>query len=117
MFISYGDSSVYDAVCNINCGKGPYDGIKIKKDCINHVSKRLGTALRKLRAQEVPEKRTKKGGVRRMSDLTGKGKLTDHVINKLTKYYGTAVRRHINGTVCDMRKDIYTGPVLSLLFL
>lgn len=41
-----------------------------------------------------------------MSDLAGKKKLADHVINKLTKYHGTAVHRQINGTVSDIRKDI-----------
>lgn len=107
VFISDGDSSAYDAICNMNEGKGPYGGIVIEKaECINHVSKRLGTALRKLRTQVVTVKTTQKGAQRRMSDMGGRGKLTDFVINKLTKYYGTAVRRQINGTVSEMRKEI-----------
>lgn len=31
VFISDGDSSAYTAVCNMNDGKGPYNGMKIKK--------------------------------------------------------------------------------------
>lgn len=37
-----------------------------------------------------------------MSELGGNGKLTDVVINKLTRYYGCAVRHNINGTVKEM---------------
>lgn len=91
----------------MNDGEGPYGDVKITKaECINHVSKRLGTALRKLRAQIVTEKETRHGKVRRMSKLGGKGKLTDLVITKLTRYYGIAVRRTINTTVSEMRKEI-----------
>lgn len=107
VFISDGDSSAYDAVLKMNDGDGPYGDVKIAKgECVNHVSKRLGTALRKLRAEAVTEKKTQTGRVIRMKDMGGKGKLTDNVITKLTQYYGIAVRRNMNGTVENMRQDI-----------
>lgn len=60
IFISDGESSVYNSVCNINDGKGPDDGVKVDKGkCINHVGKRLHTALRKNRDQEKKTKREK----------------------------------------------------------
>ena len=39
-----GDSKAHDAVCEMK----PYgeDYIPVKEECLNHVSKRLGTALR-----------------------------------------------------------------------
>ena len=59
-----------------------------KLDCIGHVQKRLGTALRTL-------KDTYKG--RKLSDgktIWGAGRLTDHLINSLQNYYGDAIRRN-----------------------
>lgn len=108
VFISDRDSSAFDAVCKMNDGEGPYGDVKVEKgECINHVAKRLGTALRKLRDQVVTEKKTKTDKVRRMKDMGGRGKLTDNVIGKLQKYYGIAVRRHVGGTVEELRNDIY----------
>lgn len=110
VFISDGDSSAYNAICNMNDGKGPYNGITIAKgECINHVGKRLGTALRKVREQVVTEKKTKTGKTRRVKEMGGKGKLTDFVMGKLQKYYSAAIRRHVGGTVEELRKDIYAS--------
>lgn len=110
VFISDGDSSAYNAVCSMNDGKGPYNGIEIEKgECINHVGKRLGTALRKVREQVITEKKTKTGKTRRVKEMGGKGKLTDFVIAKLQKYYTAAIRRHVGGTVEALRKDIYAS--------
>lgn len=94
VFISDGDSSAYNAVCNMNDGKGPYNGIPIEKgECINHVGKRLGTALRKVREQILKENKTKTGKTRRVKQMGGKGKLTDFVIGKLQRYYSAAIRQ------------------------
>ena len=71
-----------------------YGDVELKKaECINHVAKRLGTALRKLAASG------KKAGI----TLGGRGfgKLTQATINKLTAYYGKAVRAHPKD-VCGM---------------
>ena len=59
-----------------------------KLDCIGHIQKRMGTALRKL-------KETHRG--ERLSDgktIGGKGRLTDQLINTLQNYYGDAIRRN-----------------------
>lgn len=65
----------------------PYKELKIEKlECIGHVQKRMGSRLRKL-------KQTLRGV--KLSDgkaLGGKGRLTDGLINKLTVYYGNAIR-------------------------
>ena len=59
-----------------------------KEECINHVAKRMGTALRKLATQ------TKKAGV--TLGGRGQGKLTANAITQLTGYYGKAIRSHPN---------------------
>ena len=60
-FISDGDSSAYNAVTNINDGRGPYDVPVSKEECINHVSKRLGTRLRNLKKDLREPTKTKTG--------------------------------------------------------
>ena len=59
-----------------------------KEECINHVSKRLGTAQRKMAASG------KKAGI----TLGGRGfgKLKQMTIVQLTKYYGLSVHAHPN---------------------
>ncbi|KYN18105.1 hypothetical protein ALC57_09615 [Trachymyrmex cornetzi] len=66
----------------------PYEETKVvKKECVNHVSKRMGSRLRKC-------KKNNKG-------LGGKGKLTDKVINDMSLYYNLAIRRN-KDSVNDM---------------
>ena len=50
----------------------------IKEDCVNHISKRMGTALRNLVAVSKAKK----------VSLSGKGKLTQEKITKIQNYYG-----------------------------
>ena len=81
--VSDGDSMSYKHLTNLRM----YGDMELhKEECINHVAKRLGTALRKLAASG------KKGGV----TLGGRGfgRLTQATIIKLTAYYGMAVRAH-----------------------
>ena len=73
------------------------DVVLEKEECINHVSKRLGTALRKLASSG------KKAGV--TLGGRGHGKLTQAAITKLTAYYGKAVRAH-SGDLCGMRDAV-----------
>lgn len=61
-----------------------------KNECIGHVEKRMGTQFR---------------NVKKEKNLGGKGKLTDVLIKKLTKYYGLAIRRNVN-SVENMKKAI-----------
>jgi hypothetical protein len=67
----------------------------IKRECINHISKRLSTALRKLRKTE------KLGG-------KGKGALTDKKIKKLANYYGKAIRCNAPD-IKKMKRGIYAS--------
>ena len=84
--LSDGDSKTHKHLCALNVYG---DDVEIvKEECINHVAKRLGTALRKLSTQ------SKKKGV----TLGGRGwgKLKHTAIVKLTAYYGVAIRAHPN---------------------
>lgn len=51
------------------------------EECIGHVQKRVGTALRKLKKETA--------------GLGGKSKLTDTIIDKLQNYYGIAIRSNV----------------------
>lgn len=81
--LSDGDSRTFHALTENEV----YGYIKVaKKDCINHVHKRMGAALRTL-----VEKKKAQGG-----SLGGKGRLTQQKIKKITSYYGYALRSHRN---------------------
>lgn len=87
-YIGDGDSKTFKAIVDLN----PYgdDFPVIKSECIGHIEKRMGSRLR---------------NVKKTNKLGGKGKLTDSLINKLTKYYGLAIKRNID-SVENMKKDI-----------
>ena len=84
-----GDSKSFSAVEDNY--KKDYGKVLQKNECVGHVQKRLGTALRKL-------KKETKG-------LGGKGKLTDSMIDKLQNYYGIAIRSN-SGNLKSMKRDI-----------
>lgn len=90
-YIGDGDSKTYSGVV----GSKPYgETFKInKKECVGHVQKRMGTRLRDLVKKTVEEKKIK-GKTIRKKTLSGKGKLTAKLIDKLTVYYGLAIRRN-----------------------
>ena len=92
-FCGDGDSKSFPAVEKIYKGEGK---MVEKLECIGHVQKRMGTALRKL-------KREKKG-------LGGRGKLTDKMVDKIQNYYGIAIRSNV-GNLEAMKKA-----VLAVLF-
>lgn len=87
-YIGDGDSKTYKGIVDAD----PYKEKVVKKECIGHVQKRMGTRLRKL-------KKEKRG-------LGGKGKLTDKLINELTVYYGLAIRR-FSHSKDEMKKAIW----------
>ena len=78
----------------------PYGDFEIiKKECVGHVQKRLGTRLRTLRT-------TLKGKI--LSDgkkISGRGRLTNKVINTMQNYYGMAIRQNVNDLFA-MRKSV-----------
>ncbi|CAN8019459.1 unnamed protein product, partial [Ixodes persulcatus] len=67
-----------------------------KEDCVNHVKKRMGTALRSLIQKQK--------GAAGMS-LGGKGRLTADLIARLSSYYGWALKSH-EGDVDAMHKAV-----------
>ncbi|KAK3862706.1 hypothetical protein Pcinc_031463 [Petrolisthes cinctipes] len=80
-----------------------------KEECVNHVSKRLGTRLRKLKKELVTTITTRTGKEVRRSVLSGRGQLTDNAINKVTCYFSRAVRGDVDKpytSTQDMRKNI-----------
>lgn len=89
-FYGDGDSTSFAAVNQLM----PYPGKSIiKKECIGHYQKRLGTALRKL-------KKCNRG-------IGGKGKLTEVKINTMQNYFGIALRNNTS-SVKEMSKAIWS---------
>ena len=84
----------------------------LKLDCVGHVQKRMGKALRDLQKQ--------KGKLQDGKSVGGKsGRLTKSAIEKLQKYYGNAIRNHVikgpitpeqrKVAVSEMKKEIKAG--------
>ncbi|GFU28935.1 uncharacterized protein TNCV_470661 [Trichonephila clavipes] len=93
-----GDCKAFDAVKKKNIYGNEYPIEKL--ECIGHVMKRMGTILRRLKAQL-------KGQI--LSDgkcLSGKNRLTEHEIDNLQPYYGSAIRRN-HSSVQNMRQAIW----------
>ncbi|XP_070175731.1 uncharacterized protein [Littorina saxatilis] len=94
VMLSDGDTKTFQELSKIK----PYgDQVTIEKEeCINHVSKRLGTALRNL-VTDCRKKGITLGG-------RGYGQLTLNTIRKLTIYYNRAIRG--GKTVADMKRAV-----------
>ncbi|GFW05475.1 uncharacterized protein TNCV_436561 [Trichonephila clavipes] len=99
-YLGDGDCKALDAVKvkqkNIYGNEYPIE----KLECIDHIMKCMGTRLRRLKAQL-------KGQI--LSDgkcLSGKNRLTEHEIDNMQSYYGSAIRRNHSG-VQNMRQAIW----------
>ncbi|GFX99329.1 uncharacterized protein TNCV_1614551 [Trichonephila clavipes] len=96
-YLGDGDNKAFDAVKKkIYGNEYPIE----KLECIGHVMKRMGTRLRRLKAQL-------KGQI--LSDgkcLSGKNRLTEHEIDNLQSYYVSAIRRN-HSSVQNMRQVIW----------
>ena len=96
-YIGDGDSNSYPSVV----ATAPYGDIQIKKfECIGHIQKRMGNRLRNFR------KRLKSQLLSDGKKISGKGRLTDKVINKMQNYYGLAIRQNVN-QLYAMKKSIF----------
>ena len=73
-----------------------------KEDCINHVSKRMGTALRNIVATSKAQKQP----------ISGKGRLTNDKITKIQNCYGRAVKDHSSDL--DLMKNCIMAILLHL---
>lgn len=99
-YIGDGDSKTYTAILKA----APYGKNEVaKKECIEHVQKRMGTRLREcVKNVETVDKNCE---TRQQKILQEKGKLTANLIDKLTVYYGLAIRRNCD-SVENMRNAI-----------
>ncbi|XP_074645896.1 uncharacterized protein LOC141902155 [Tubulanus polymorphus] len=86
-YLGDGDSSSFKSVSESK----PYGPVEIvKKECIGHVQKRMGTRTRAL---------VKKNAKVRLSDgkkISGRGRLTQKIQDKCQNYYGIAIRENLN---------------------
>ncbi|GFT45267.1 uncharacterized protein TNCV_2123491 [Trichonephila clavipes] len=97
-YLGDGDCKAFDAVKRKEINGNEYPIGKL--ECIGHVMKRMGTRLRRFKAQL-------KGQI--LSDgkcLSGKNRLTEHEIDNLQSYYGSAIRRN-HSSVQNMRQAIW----------
>ena len=87
-FVGDGDSSSFGAVVDaVNSKYGDQYPVE-KEDCIGHIQKRLGTALRTY-------KNKRRGAVLSDGKSTGgKGRLTDQVVDRMQTSYGYAIRNN-----------------------
>ena len=107
-FVGDGDSSAFDAVMALNGGMGPYQEPVLKEECVNHVSKRVGTRLRNLKKDLRVQVKTKAGKTIMRSLLAGA--LTDASIDKMSHHYGLNIRAHDpRKSVADLRTTILSG--------
>jgi len=92
-----GDSKSFDAICEAKV----YGEVEVtKEDCVNHISKRMGTALRRLSVEAKAQG----------SSISGKGKLTNAKILKIQNYYGRAIKEYSNDV------DLLKKRIFAILF-
>ena len=96
IFVGDGDSSCYgkvkEAMSEI------YD--MQKEECVGHIQKRMGTALRKFVADNKGQK------LMDGKPVGGKGRLTKEKIDKIQNYYGMAIRNNPED-LAKMQNDIW----------
>lgn len=108
--VSDGDANSYKAVLAMNNGNGPYQHTQVTKiECINHVQKRMGTRLRKLREQEKIDTTTRTGNKIRRSLLGGRNKLTDNAIDKMQSFFGKHIRDNVGADYLTMKKAVMSS--------
>ena len=93
-YLGDGDTSSYKEVVQSNPYE-KYDVVPTKLECIGHVQKRIGTRLRN-KVKEFKGTST---------PISGKGKLTETVINSLQNFYGRAIRENAN-ELYKMKKSV-----------
>ena len=94
-------------MCALNNGEGPYGNTKVVKlECVNHVEKRFGFRLKKLRDEIFDWKINKQGKRYKRKLISGKDKLTDPVIGSIQFYYGHAIRSCVGKPVSELKNRI-----------
>lgn len=97
-YLGDGDSSAFSSVQQSK----PYgDSVEITKlECVGHIQKRMGSRLRRLKAKLRGSK---------LSDdkpISGRGRLTDSLIDNIQTYYGKAIRDNLED-VDKMRTAVW----------
>ena len=95
-YIGDGDTESYKKVVG---AKLYGDFTPQKLECVGHVQKRLGARLRKLRNEKKHEILSDR------KKISGKGRLTDKITNKIQNCYGMAIRQN-PGQLHEMKKGI-----------
>lgn len=96
VYVGDGDSKSYKQLVE----RDPYGRNIMKKECVGHVGKRMGSQLRELK---------NKLGSTKLSDgktIGGLGRLGPKLIDTLTSYYGKAIRDN-NDSLESMRNAIW----------
>lgn len=98
--ISDGDSKSHGMILEEQpYGSNPDQQVK-KLDCVGHVQKRLGSALRDLKncygGQKLSDGKT----------IGGAGRLTDALINLLQNYYGDVIQRNKGNIIDGMMRGV-----------
>ncbi|CAG2208778.1 unnamed protein product [Mytilus edulis] len=101
-FVGDGDSSAYGSVVDSH-PYGPNIIIQ-KEDCVGHIQGRMGKHLKRL----VDQNKGKK--LADGKQMTGKGRLTNKLINSFQVFYGMAIRKN-KGDAVAMQKN-----VMAILF-
>ena len=96
-FVGDGDSAAYKTVLN----EQPYgpDVQIVKKDCVGHVQKRMGTGLRNLVASYKGQKLSDGKGI------GGMGRLTKKKMDSFQVYYGKAIKEN-KGNAKEAQKAV-----------
>ena len=97
--MSDGDSKSFSLLLKENVYGSDADSAVVKRDCVGHVQKHLGTALRNLKLTHRGQK------LADSKSIGGAGRLTDALINSLQNYYGDVIRRN-KGDVNSMMKAV-----------
>ena len=99
IFVGDGDSDCFGKV-SVECAKLGIGYEIIKEECVGHIQKRLGTALRELKR--------KLRGIKLADGKTvgGRNRLTDHIIDKMQNFYGEAIRAN-SGNLQAMKNAIW----------
>ena len=93
-YLGDGDTSSFKEVIDANPYKD-YDIIPVKLECVGHVQKRLGTRLKNIVKAHNGTKKP----------LSGKGCLTETIINSMQNVYGIAIRKN-KGQLYSMKKAV-----------
>ena len=87
IFVGDGDSKSFKSICETD-PYGPEYRVE-KSDCICHIQKRMGSALRKIK-KDYGKKKLPDGHT-----IGGAGRLTAQLCDDFQRYYGLAIRNNL----------------------